>query len=394
MRSRLTTLSSIATLVCLALGAVAFWQGRWMWMALFVVLAAGAQVIRLPWKRQVAFAIAAILLSSVATVAFVAAVDLYLHARYVRTGGYNIWGYRGPAVRAKQPGERRIVMLGGSVAFGYGVASDETIPANLQPLLQAARPQTPVNVVNLGWQSEGAYSFLFTLKDYDYLKPDAAILYSGYNDWLHNTQVFRHQSAVFRVTGYLPIVPIIPLADWLRIRDLSETRDLNRVVFKPNIADRSSSEAAQTALRITQAVERQLGKLVPEGESAAPIPPGTCGERWDYYCGSIRRAADYALAKNQQVFVVTEPYATRATRGGTAGAVIEGWQFHVEQQRILAEMLAVAYKTEPRLHYINMGRAVDLADPALCYDGVHLTAKGNRQLAEHLAPEIMRAWTW
>ena len=57
-------------------------------------------------------------------------------------------------------------------------------------------------------------------------------------------------------------------------------------------------------------------------------------------------------------------------------------------------MLAVAYPSEPRLHYINMGRAVDLADPALCYDGVHLTAKGNRQLAEHLAPEILRAWTW
>src|SRR2546422_980428 len=124
-----------------------------MWMGLFLVLAASAQVIRLPWKRQAVFAVAAILLSSVATLVFVSAVDLFLHARYARTGGYNIWGYRGAAVGAKKPGERRIVMLGGSVAFGYGVASDETIPANLEPLLQSARPQTPVRVVNLGWQS-------------------------------------------------------------------------------------------------------------------------------------------------------------------------------------------------------------------------------------------------
>jgi hypothetical protein len=392
MRSRLTTFSSIATIALLALAAGALWRGRWMWTGLFVVLAAAAQVIRLPWKRQVAFAAAAILLSTVATIALASGVDLYLHARYARTGGYNIWGYRGPIVGAKRPGERRIVMLGGSVAFGYGVPSDETIPAHLEPLLRAARPQTPLGVVNLGWQSEGAYSFLFTLKDYDYLKPDAAILYSGYNDWLHNDQVFRHQSAVFRATGYLPITPIVPLADWLRIRDLSETRDVNRVHFQPNIADRSSSEAAQTALRITQAVERQLGKLVPDAPTA--IPPGTCGERWDYYCGSIRRAVDYALSKHQQVFVVTEPYATRATRGGTAGAITEGWQFHVEQQRILSEMLGVAYTSEPRVHYINMGHAVDLADPALCYDGVHLTATGNRQLADHLAPEILKAWTW
>jgi len=392
MKSRLATLSWIATIGLIALAAGAFWRGRWMWAGLFVVLGGGAQVIRLPWKRQVVFAVVAMLLSTLATIAFVSGVDLYLHARYARTGGYNIRGYRGPVVGAKRPGERRIVMLGGSVAFGYGVPSDETIPAHLAPLLQAARPASPLSVVNLGWQSEGAYSFLFTLKDYDYLKPDAAILYSGYNDWLHNDQVFRHQSAVFRATGYLPITPIIPLADWLRIRDLSETRNSNRVHFQPNIADRSSSEAAQTALRITQAVERQLGKLVPDAPGT--IPPGTCGERWDYYCGSVRRAVDYALSEQQQVFVVTEPYATRATAGGTSGRTAAGWMFHVEQQRLLSEMLAVAYPSDPRVHYINMGPAVDLADPTLCYDGVHLTAKGNRQLAAHLAPEILKAWTW
>jgi hypothetical protein len=390
MKSSLVTASWIATTIFIALSGAAFWRGRWLWTALFAAIAVGAQVIRRPWKRQVAFAAMAIVLSSIATVVFVLGIDVFLHFRYARMGGYNLWGYRGPVVGAKKPDERRVAMLGGSVAFGYGVPSDETIPAHLEPLLQRARPQTPVSVVNLGWQSEGAYSFLFTLKDYHYLKPDAVILYSGYNDWLHNDQVFRHQSAVFRATGYLPIVPIIPLADWLRIRDLSNQRD--RVVFKPNLADRSSSEAAQAALQITQAVERQLGKLVPDTQTT--IPPGTCGERWDYYCGSVRRAADYALSKNEQVFVVTEPYATRATRGGTAGRITEGWQFHVEQQRILAEMLAVVYKAEPRVHYINMGRAVDLADSALCYDGVHLTIAGNRQLAEHLAPEILSAWTW
>jgi len=272
------------------------------------------------------------------------------------------------------------------------VSSDQTIPTYLEPLLQAARQQTPVSVVNLGWNSEGAYSFAFTLTDYDYLEYDAAILYSGYNDWMLNNQVYRHQSAIFRATGYLPMLPLVPLADWLRVRDLSKRGD--QVVFKPNLADRSSSEAAQTALRITQAVERQLGKLVPDSTPASAIAPGTCGERWDYYCGSVRRAADYALSQNKQVFVVSEPYATRATRGGPAGRIVEGWQFHVEQQRVLADMLRVVYRDDARVHYVNMGKAVDLADPALCYDGVHLTAAGNRQLAQHLAPEILEVWVW
>ena len=377
----------------LVVSAVAFfWSGRWMRGSALSLLACVPFVLRLPWRKQAAFAVAAILLSSVATVAFVFGVDLYLHSRYALTGGYNVWGYRGPAVSTKKPGERRVVMLGGSVAFGYGVPSDQTIPANLQRLLAEARPQTPVTLVNLGWNSEGAYSFAFTLKDYDYLDYDAAILYSGYNDWLLNNQVFRHQSAIFRATGYLPILPIVPLADWLRVRDLSKRGD--QVVFKPNLADRSSSEAVQTALRVTQAVERQLGKLVPEPVPESVMAAGACGDRWDYYCGSMQRAVDYALHHGKEVFVVTEPYATRATMGGPAGRIVEGWQFHVEQQRILANMLEVMYAKKKRVHYVNMGPTVDLNDRELCYDGVHLTVAGNRQLAEHLAPEILKAWSW
>jgi hypothetical protein len=394
MKSRGAALAWIVTLGGIVAAGVLLWQGRWLRALLFVILGAAAQVARLPWKRQIVFAAAAAVLSSITTVAFVLGVDVYLHHRYAVSGGYNVWGYRGPIVGGKKAAEHRLAMLGGSVAFGYGVPADQTIPANLERLMQAARPQAPLTVINLGWQSEGAYSFLFTLKDYDYLRSDAIILYSGYNDWLYNNQVFRHQSAVFRATGYLPIIPIIPLADWLRIRDLSETRHLDRVVFKPNLADRSSSQAAQTALSITQAVERQLGKLVPEGASAEVIPPGTCGDRWDYYCGSIRRAVDFALSRNTQVFVVTEPYATRASLGGPAGNIVHGWQFHVEQQRIMAAMLATVYREEPRVHYVNMGTAVDLADSNLCYDGVHLTIAGNRQLAGRLAPEILKAWTW
>ena len=391
-RSSTQWLVTAGSIVSLLLMVGAAWKGRWIWAVLLAMVSMAIQLLRLPLKKRIVFGLLAMLLSTIATLAFVAGLDVYLHHRYASTGGYNIWGYRGLVAPPKRPGERRIVMLGGSVAFGYGVPADQTIPAFLAPLLQAARPRNPVSVVNLGWNSEGAYSFAFTLKDYDYLSYDAAILYSGYNDWMLNNQVYRHQSAIFRATGYLPILPLIPLADWLRVRDLSKRGD--QVVFRPNLADRSSSEAAQTALRIAQAVERQLGKLVPDARPASAIVPGTCGEQWDYYCGAVRRAVDYAVSQNRQVFVVSEPYATRATRGGPAGSAVEGWQFHVEQQRVLADMLRVVYREDARVHYVNMGKAVDLADPALCYDGIHLTVAGNRQLAEHLAPEILEAWTW
>lgn len=391
-RSTSARLATIGSVACVLVMIAAGWKGRWLWAVFFGALSMGVQLLRLPLKKQIIFGVLAILLSTIATLAAVVGLDLYLHHRYARTGGYNVWGYRGPGVGAKRPGERRIVMLGGSVAFGYGVDADQTIPAYLEPLLQAARPHTPARVVNLGWNSEGAYSFAFTLKDYDYLTYDAAILYSGYNDWMLNNQVYRHQSAIFRATGYLPIMPIVPLVDWLRVSDLSKRGD--RVVFQPSLADRSSSEAAQTALRVSQAVERQLGRLVPEVVPESTLTAGACGDRWDYYCSSIQRAVDYALQQGKHVFVVSEPYATRASRAGPAGHLVEGWQLHVEQQRILANMLKVRYAQERRVHYINMGPAVDLADSALCYDGLHLTAAGNRQLAQHLAPEIVQAWAW
>ena len=385
-------LARVGSIACLILMVGAAGKGRWIWAVMFGALSLAVQLLRLPLKKQIGFGLLAMLLSTIATLAFVAGLDLYLHRRYADTGGYNIWGYRGPVAPPKPPGERRMVMLGGSVAFGYGVPSDQTIPAYLSALLQAARPRTPVSVVNLGWNSEGAYSFAFTLKDYGYLNYDAAILYSGYNDWMLNNQVYRHQSAIFRATGYLPIMPIVPLVDWLRVRDLSKRGD--RVVFKPNLADRSSSEAAQTALRVSAALERQLDKLVPEHAPQDAHTDGTCGDRWDYYCGCVQRAIDYALQQGKQVFVVSEPYATKASKAGPAGHLVEGWQVHVDQQRALATMLQARYGRETRVHYINMGPAVDLADPQLCYDGLHLTAAGNRQLAEHLAPEILSAWAW
>ena len=45
-----------------------------------------------------------------------------------------------------------------------------------------------------------AFSFRFTLEDYEYLNPDLVLLYSGYNDLSRNQVVFRRESAIFRRT--------------------------------------------------------------------------------------------------------------------------------------------------------------------------------------------------
>jgi len=364
-------LAWLAAAAVLAVASIAYLaQVRWLMGAGTLGLAGISLAWYLAPGRRLAFALAAVALSTAGTVAFVAGLDLYMHHRYARSGGYNIWGYRGDAIGARPSDERRVEMLGGSVAFGYGVDVDETIPANLQRFLNRAAGGARRVVVNLGWNSEGAYSFQYTLKDYAYLHSDVAILYSGYNDLLNfNNQVFRHQSAVFRTTGYLPILPVIPLTAWLRLGSLG-SQDTNKVVFTPKLTDKYATEAADTALRISQALERQLGKLAPEDIGAAPT--GTPAD-WQYYLQAVRAAVTVALGQGKQVVVVTEPYISDR---------------HVEQQGAVAAMLREEFGSERRVHYLNAGRTVDLHDRVLCYDGMHLTAAGNRVVAEWLAPRI------
>jgi hypothetical protein len=365
---------------CLGLSAFYFAGGRWLMGCAWLALSMLPVLAGVPSGRRRYFALAAVLLSAVLTVCFVAGIDLYLHHRFAASGGYNIWGYRGPVAARKQPGERRLVMLGGSVAFGFGVRSDETIPYYLQQHLKApGRP--PISVINLGWNSEGAHSLKFTLKDYEYLDYDGAILYSGYNDLVFNNQVFRHESAIFRLTGYLPILPIVPIRQWLHLANLSETMG-GRVVFRPTLSDRYATEAADTALRISQALDRELARFSP-GEK--PFKPAestdpsrideTCPKPWGYYCRSIRDAADVAIAAGKQVFIVTEPYKTDQ---------------HRSQQEALRSMVQRRFGTNPLVHLIDMGPSVDLTDRRLCYDGLHLTPSGNAQVAERLADELQR----
>ena len=137
--------------------------------------------------------------------------DLYAHHRVERSVGVNRQGYRGPVAGRKQPGETRVVMLGGSTVFGYDVEWDDTIPAALERQLRAHDPKA--RVINLGFIGEGALAFVPTLESYSYLDYDVVCLYEGYNDVLGdaepNRYLLRHSSPVFRLTGYFPILPLV-----------------------------------------------------------------------------------------------------------------------------------------------------------------------------------------
>jgi len=296
---------------------------------------------RITSRRRILFAVATMAVVFVIGIAGLVLIDVYLHHRVQNLGGVNVWGYRGPVVGKKKPGETRVVAIGGSAAFCFGVPWNEAWPhylerdLNRSPGGSAAR----FSVVNLGAPGEGAYGFRVELADYAYLQYDVAIFYEGYNDLgLHdlpeaipprdrlNDFLWRRQSPIFAMTGYFPILPLVFREKAMALMaggDL-DAAYRGRTTFKPGLATRTTAAALRTAAAIADSVGAQLGRLSPDPSRVAASVGADDIETWRPYTAAVLAAAEYARARGARVLVVTQPY---------------GSDTHVRQQRVLSTAL-------------------------------------------------------
>jgi len=262
-------------------------------------------------------------------------------------------------------------MLGGSTTWGFGLSQGQDVPAQLQQMLSHDQNAgaTTIKVLNLGFNSEGAYSFTQTLVDYDYLDADVVIFYSGYNDLnAPNYFNFRHRSPLFGRTGYLPLLPALTV-DKLTVWNRQRQGEKGTVVFTPPSATRTNDAATLT---------EQLKTMESPAAANERPPAQICSPQWQFYCERIVAASELVLAKGKRVLIVGEPYIN---------------DYHVDQQSELERVLKFRFAGEPRLRYLNLGRVVDLRDPSLCWDGMHLSVEGNRRIAAALmqpALEMLR----
>ena len=329
-----------------------------------------------------AFATLTVAGSLLVSTAALFAADFYLHKRVERSAGLNIWGYRGALVGRKTAGEVRIAMLGGSTVFGYGVHWNEAPPAVLERELKARRGgQTALSVVNLGFNGEGAHSYLFTLDDFAWLDYDIAVLTDGYNDIngdaAPNRGVFRHKSLVFRLTGYYPITPMA-LHD--KAAQLQARRE-GRVVFNAGLVARASAATIQAASQITSTLEQQVAR----SSAQAPVESGAlelgCPAPWTTYCESMYLAVEDVLARGKRAVVVLQPRLPGTVQ-----------QRHASQQAALVSMLQRKFDGNPRVRWYDLSSAIDLQDTTLSFDRMHLTPEGiDREmsaLASALAPFV------
>jgi hypothetical protein len=350
-----------------------------------------APLVSVSRRRRLVYMLTAVTVAVVVSVGGLLAVDIYLHHKVARSGGLNIWGYRGAVVGKKKPGEYRLVMLGGSTAFGYGTAADEAIPAVLERNLagRSVGPFQRFTAINLGYNNEGSYSFRFTLNDYLYLRYDLAILYEGYNDLTAdprnpNVSVFRHDSPVFRLTGYMPIFPLVfkEKAGMMLTGDAGAPyrRDQPVTVFRPGLATKAAAGVLRGAAEVGESLERQLARVSNEPPRRVDDPASTgCKSPWQQYCRSTLVAVDFALQHGLQVIVAAQPHGV-------------GESFrkrHLEQQTELAAVLQRHYGGDRRVRYVDFSELLDLSDPSISFDRMHLTAPGNRRMAEAFVQPVL-----
>lgn len=326
-----------------------------------------SRFVRRPTLAAAKFGLAAVCLSvGLMTVAFFAA-DTYAHRKFDNVIAMNREGYRGPVVPHHHPGDKRVVVLGGSTAFCYGVAWWDSWPAQLQGRL------AHVSVVNLGYNAEGAAAMRPTLEDYAYLKPDLAILYEGYNDLggenglgVPNTQVYRRQSPLFHWTGYYAILPLVLHEKFLALSSggqLDAAYKGEKVVFHPGAA--ASAEIG--VLKASDvAVTYATGYLTRPADVHPEQVPAVAA-----YLAHIDAAVQWALAQHMAVLAVGQPTLTPT---------------HIRQQAALQAMIAAYHN--PRVQYVNLGAVLRVKDPAMSPDGMHLTVAGNRLVAGALADPV------
>ena len=332
-----------------------------------------------PRRRFILFALLSVALSLVVLFATLLVADVYVHSKFDKTG-VNVWGYRGRAVGRKRPGEIRIVVLGGSTVLGYGLAPDDAFPHQLELALRGScRPDASrFTVVNLGFNNEGAYAFRFTLNDFASLRYDIAVLYEGYNDLgFANLKMTRHDSPIFRWTGYFPMLPMVAEEKImvLRVGDIRAAYRGQKTTFKPDAVAKTKAAALQASVDLYRSIEAQASRWRPDTAPTVPDDDG-CSPYWKFYCHGVHVGVDSALERGSRVIVVTQPYLGDS---------------HHEQQAELRAMLTRRYASDARVRYLNLGDALETRDPEMCWDGMHLTPRGTEVVGRALAPAVLEA---
>lgn len=279
-------------------------------------------------------------------------------------GTINAQGFRGPDWRReKPPGTKRVFLLGGSVAYGWGVARDElTIAARMQAALGPGYEVLNAGVI--GYASTQELILLETvLLDW---QPDAVVLLDGWNDLLYASRTPPDQ-------------PIRPLT----------FGELESVLER-------GQDGPAALLRLSalwRAVERRAREAAGDRAAARPFVDHPDGPR--VYRRNLELVARIARAWGLDAVLAFQPELSlrKAASSPELAHLVDsttgrGWleyaRTHYPRYREAAREVAAANGAT----FVDGNEVLDTVAEECFVDACHLTAAGNEALSRALADAV------
>lgn len=311
-------------------------------------------------------------------------IDQRLHEKYADSFGLNQRGYRGELLSEKSTNELRIVTLGGSTTFGYGVKTPDAWPSQLSSYINnrivvGDTNRRKISVANLGYNNEGAFAYEPNLRSFSHLDYDIVLFFTGVNDLGGpNYTVFR-SDPIFRTFGYFSLLPIV-LAEKARLIEsegsledayLGQAQTSNNY-FKRVIAKAMKAIAKTFSPNRSVSASTDLKSNFSTGEQSESA---ICKEVWRFYCASLVRAINYALDKKALVIVISEP--------------IRGNQVQGQRDSVASLVDQFIEQGTENLHWLDYTNLLDLENAKISFDKMHLTREGNAILAKQVSKDLI-----
>jgi hypothetical protein len=308
----------------------------------------------------------ALLLSLVACVA----LDIYAHKHAENVAGLNMRGYRGPVAHQKQPREIRLVVVGGTRAFGLGSSASWTIATVVRQevMLATDRPGREIRQVipiTLAWPGALSDSYAGTLDDFADLKPYYICIYDDLG--VGGAPLREEWSGLFARTGYWPALPLALREKGMLWRYGSVRAGYDRraaPASSPGAARRAAGASLQFAGELLSSADRLMARTAVPHRADNP----------ERYATQLMEAVDQALTQARGVVVAVSPVES-PLQATNASAVLP--------------QLEARAATARQLRIVNLAQEPLLLDTSQRFDDWNYGGDAIAAAAKRIAPAVI-----
>lgn len=330
-------------------------------------------------KNRLKSLISFFLLPPILIVGGLLAVDLYLHNKYSESFGLNRAGFRGDLLGPKDAGEERIITLGGSTTFGYGVDFRSAWPKLVEDKLNdgSLEKRKAFRVINAGYNNEGSYAYTFNLNAFNKLDYDYVLMFSGVNDSSSSNYTVFRNNPIFNNTGYFPILPIIFMEKMLTVGYEGRLEEAYK-----NQVELSSDLSNRIIYRLMRIILSGYNSMVSQETSYERVVQNqeatkACNDskKYVFYCRNLVSAIEFALGNEKRVILVLEPFYGRE---------------YLERQLHIGSLIENLYSKEEGVVVLNYTEIIDVQNKDFSFDKMHLTNLGHSKLANIMVRDFLK----